>query len=160
MIMLLLSSLLFFTQHIPLLMCSALKVNRVFHIPPEPFDLMAENGELVSISPPCSWSGLAPVQVRLLSYEWREGQVQYIWYKYPVLCQNTIARFKEYCRLLGRLHWESIVLFVVSRFGHNCPQLYFYWDCYNTDSLQNKELQEKLCMQKIWANFITGRKQD
>ena len=59
----------------PLLVCSAMKVNRVFFIPPEPFELQMLTGESVSIAPPCSWSGLAPVQVRLLSYEWREGQV-------------------------------------------------------------------------------------
>ena len=52
-----------------------MKVNRVFHIPPDPFELLTLNGESVSIAPPCSWSGLAPVQVRLLSYEWRDGQV-------------------------------------------------------------------------------------
>lgn len=61
-------------QHVPLLVCSAMKVNRVFFIPPEPFELQMLTGESVSIAPPCSWSGLAPVQVRLLSYEWREGQ--------------------------------------------------------------------------------------
>lgn len=61
-------------QHVPLLVCSAMKVNRVFHIPPEPFELQRDSGESVSIAPPCSWSGLAPVQVRLLSSEWREGQ--------------------------------------------------------------------------------------
>ena len=47
----------------------------MFHIPPDPFELVRLNGESVSIAPPCSWSGLAPVQVRLLSYEWRDGQV-------------------------------------------------------------------------------------
>jgi len=52
-----------------------MKVNRVFHIPPDPFELVTLKGESVSIAPPCSWSGLAPVQVRLLSYEWRDGQV-------------------------------------------------------------------------------------
>ena len=51
------------------------KVNRVFFIPPEPFELKQANGETVTIAPPCSWSGLAPVQVRLLSSEWRKGQV-------------------------------------------------------------------------------------
>jgi len=51
-----------------------MKVNRVFHIPPDPFELVTLKGESVSIAPPCSWSGLAPVQVRLLSYEWRDGQ--------------------------------------------------------------------------------------
>lgn len=61
-------------QHVPLLVCSAMKVNRVFYIPPESFELQLSNGKSVSIAPPCSWSGLAPVQVRLLSYEWREGQ--------------------------------------------------------------------------------------
>ena len=53
-----------------------MKVNRVFSIPPVPFELRTVGGgEPVCIAPPCSWSGLAPVQVRLLSYEWREGQV-------------------------------------------------------------------------------------
>ena len=47
----------------------------MFHIPPDPFELFTLNGESVSIAPPSSWSGLAPVQVRLLSYEWRDGQV-------------------------------------------------------------------------------------
>ena len=54
-----------------------MKVNRVFFIPPEPFELKQASGETVTIAPPCSWSGLAPVQVRLLSSEWRKGQVQY-----------------------------------------------------------------------------------
>ena len=52
-----------------------MKVNSVFHIPPDPFELLTLTGESVSIAPPSSWSGLAPVQVRLLSYEWRDGQV-------------------------------------------------------------------------------------
>ncbi|EDO39376.1 predicted protein, partial [Nematostella vectensis] len=62
-------------QHFPLLVCPALKVNRVFHIPSQPFELASPDGELISIVPPCSWSGLAPTQVRLMSYEWRDGQV-------------------------------------------------------------------------------------
>ncbi|XP_032236077.2 hormone-sensitive lipase [Nematostella vectensis] len=61
-------------QHFPLLVCPALKVNRVFHIPSQPFELASPDGELISIVPPCSWSGLAPTQVRLMSYEWRDGQ--------------------------------------------------------------------------------------
>lgn len=52
-----------------------MKVNRVFFIHPEPFQLQRADGEAVTIAPPCSWSGVAPVQVRLLSYQWREGQV-------------------------------------------------------------------------------------
>ncbi|XP_044164248.1 LOW QUALITY PROTEIN: hormone-sensitive lipase-like [Acropora millepora] len=61
-------------QHVPLFIGSALKVNRVFFIPPESFEVKRLNGETVSIVPPCSWSRLAPVQVRLLSYTWRKGQ--------------------------------------------------------------------------------------
>lgn len=61
-------------QHVPLFIGSALKVNRVFFIPPESFEVKRLNGETVSIVPPCSWSCLAPVQVRLLSYAWRKGQ--------------------------------------------------------------------------------------
>ena len=65
----------FSLQHVPLFIGSALKVNRVFFIPPESFEVKRLNGETVSIVPPCSWSSLAPVQVRLLSYAWRKGQV-------------------------------------------------------------------------------------
>ncbi|XP_031568873.1 hormone-sensitive lipase-like [Actinia tenebrosa] len=64
----------FGVQHFPLFVCPALKVNNLFHIPAEPFEITSESGSVVSIAPPCSWSGLAPVQVRLMSFEWREGQ--------------------------------------------------------------------------------------
>lgn len=61
-------------QHVPLLIGSGLRVNRVFLIPPERFEVKSTSGEAVKIEAPCSWSGPAPVQVRLLSYEWRKGQ--------------------------------------------------------------------------------------
>lgn len=63
------------SQHFPLFVCPALKVNTIFHIPAEPIEIVTEQGETVHVAPPCSWSGLAPVQVRLMSYELREGQV-------------------------------------------------------------------------------------
>ena len=79
-------------QHVPLLVGSAMKVNRVFFIAPEPFELQRANGEAVSIAPPCSWSGLAPVQVRLLSSEWREGQVCIV---FSLLVLNPRAQFTD-----------------------------------------------------------------
>ena len=70
-----------------------MKVNSVFHIPPDPFELLTLTGESVSIAPPSSWSGLAPVQVRLLSYEWRDGQVgQVVYLKGIYWCKDTAVK--------------------------------------------------------------------
>ena len=54
-----------------------MKVNYVFDIPADPFEMLSKSGEKVWITPPCSWSGLAPVKARLISAEWREGQVRW-----------------------------------------------------------------------------------
>ncbi|KAM4736101.1 hormone-sensitive lipase isoform 2-T2 [Anableps anableps] len=52
------------------------KVNRALSVPPVPFDLpLASNHRVsVTIAPPSAHIGTAPVQMRLISYELREGQ--------------------------------------------------------------------------------------
>lgn len=53
------------------------KVNRVLSVPPVAFDLpLAGNHRgSVTIAPPSSHIGTAPVLMRLISYDLREGQV-------------------------------------------------------------------------------------
>ncbi|XP_033979822.1 hormone-sensitive lipase isoform X1 [Trematomus bernacchii] len=52
------------------------KVNRALSVPPVPFDLplAANQGASVTIAPPSAHIGSAPVQMRLISYDLREGQ--------------------------------------------------------------------------------------
>nr|XP_057909214.1 hormone-sensitive lipase isoform X2 [Doryrhamphus excisus] len=52
------------------------KVNRAFSVPPVPFDLplAANHTASVTIAPPSAHIGTAPVQMRLISYDLREGQ--------------------------------------------------------------------------------------
>ncbi|XP_068591397.1 hormone-sensitive lipase isoform X2 [Cebidichthys violaceus] len=52
------------------------KVNRALSVPPVPFDLplMANHRASVTIAPPSAHIGTAPVQMRLISYDLREGQ--------------------------------------------------------------------------------------
>ncbi|KAM4580932.1 hormone-sensitive lipase isoform 1-T1 [Odontesthes bonariensis] len=52
------------------------KVNRALSVPPVPFDLplAANHTACVTIAPPSAHIGTAPVQMRLISYDLREGQ--------------------------------------------------------------------------------------
>lgn len=56
---------------------TTVKVNRALSVPPVPFDLplVADPTHTVTVSPPAAHIGLGPVQMRLISYELREGQV-------------------------------------------------------------------------------------
>lgn len=53
------------------------KVNRALSVPPATFDLplAANHRASVTIAPPAAHIGTAPVQMRLISYDLREGQV-------------------------------------------------------------------------------------
>ncbi|XP_039535903.1 hormone-sensitive lipase isoform X1 [Pimephales promelas] len=55
---------------------TAVKVNRALSVPPMPFDLplVVDPTHIVTVSPPAAHIGLGPVQMRLISYELREGQ--------------------------------------------------------------------------------------
>ncbi|XP_077069085.1 hormone-sensitive lipase isoform X4 [Siphateles boraxobius] len=55
---------------------TTVKVNRALSVPPVPFDLplVADPTHTVTVSPPAAHTGLGPVQMRLISYELREGQ--------------------------------------------------------------------------------------
>ncbi|XDV40293.1 hypothetical protein PO909_009408 [Leuciscus waleckii] len=55
---------------------TTVKVNRALSVPPIPFDLplVADPTHTVTVSPPAAHIGLGPVQMRLISYELREGQ--------------------------------------------------------------------------------------
>ncbi|XP_072316017.1 hormone-sensitive lipase isoform X2 [Eucyclogobius newberryi] len=55
---------------------TTVKVNRALSIPPIPFDLplVANHRASVTIAPPSAHIGSAPVQMRLISYDLREGQ--------------------------------------------------------------------------------------
>ncbi|XP_016301400.1 hormone-sensitive lipase-like isoform X1 [Sinocyclocheilus anshuiensis] len=52
------------------------KVNRTLSVPPLPFDLplVTDPTHMVTVSPPAAHIGPGPVQMRLISYELREGQ--------------------------------------------------------------------------------------
>ncbi|XP_076008655.1 hormone-sensitive lipase isoform X1 [Genypterus blacodes] len=52
------------------------KVNRALSVPPVPFDLplVANHQASVTIAPPSAHIGTAPIQMRLISYDLREGQ--------------------------------------------------------------------------------------
>ncbi|KAJ0000025.1 hypothetical protein NQD34_011867 [Periophthalmus magnuspinnatus] len=55
---------------------TTVKVNRALSVPAIPFDLplAANHGASVTIAPPSAHIGCAPVQMRLISYDLREGQ--------------------------------------------------------------------------------------
>ncbi|KAK7886871.1 hypothetical protein WMY93_026492 [Mugilogobius chulae] len=55
---------------------TTVKVNRALSVPPTPFDLplAANHKTSVTIAPPSAHIGSAPVQMRLISYDLREGQ--------------------------------------------------------------------------------------
>nr|XP_014345780.1 PREDICTED: hormone-sensitive lipase [Latimeria chalumnae] len=55
---------------------STVRVNKVLSVPPNSFDLplATDPNLMVTITPPVAHTGPAPVQMRLLSYELREGQ--------------------------------------------------------------------------------------
>ena len=54
------------------------KVNRMLLVPPVAFELplAADPKRSISIAPPTAHIGPAPIQMRLISYELREGQVR------------------------------------------------------------------------------------
>ena len=56
---------------------TTVKVNRALSVPPVPFDLpLVDNPNVsVNIAAPSAHIGPAPVQMRLISYDLREGQV-------------------------------------------------------------------------------------
>lgn len=66
------------------------KVNRALSVPPVPFDLplAANHRASVTIAAPSAHIGTAPVQMRLISYDLREGQVigHYFCYIVAQLC--------------------------------------------------------------------------
>ncbi|KAG7276214.1 hypothetical protein CRUP_004805 [Coryphaenoides rupestris] len=57
---------------------TTVKVNRALSVPPVPFDLplVANPKASVTIAPPSAHIGPAPVQMRLISYDLREGQAK------------------------------------------------------------------------------------
>jgi hormone-sensitive lipase len=58
------------------MMSPAVQVDEVIHLGPDAFEMPSVDGsEMVTITPPCAHTGPAPVQVRLLSYLLRDGQV-------------------------------------------------------------------------------------
>lgn len=67
------------------------KVNRALSVPPVPFDLplAANHRASVTIAPPSAHIGTAPVQMRLISYDLREGQVMNHYSVCTVLQQSS-----------------------------------------------------------------------
>ncbi|XP_025100459.1 hormone-sensitive lipase-like isoform X2 [Pomacea canaliculata] len=63
---------------LPSLVYPNVQVDEVFHLGPDAFEMLSVNGEEITITPPCAHTGPAPVQVRLLSYQLREGQEQHL----------------------------------------------------------------------------------
>lgn len=66
-----------FLQSIASMTSTQVKVNRALSVPPVHFDLplAANHRASVTIAPPSAHIGTAPVQMRLISYDLREGQV-------------------------------------------------------------------------------------
>ncbi|XP_071806435.1 hormone-sensitive lipase-like [Asterias amurensis] len=56
------------------LMAGTVAINKLIQIQPHTFELDGEEGEPVTIVPPCAHTGPASVQIRLLSFVEREGQ--------------------------------------------------------------------------------------
>lgn len=62
-------------QQLPTFVCPSVQVNQVLSLPPESFEMEAVEGkESITITPPCAHTGHGPVNVRLLSCEYRIGQ--------------------------------------------------------------------------------------
>lgn len=57
-------------------MAGTVAINKLIQIQPHTFELDGEEGEPVTIVPPCAHTGPASVQIRLLSFVEREGQVK------------------------------------------------------------------------------------
>ncbi|GCB82679.1 hypothetical protein scyTo_0021678, partial [Scyliorhinus torazame] len=55
---------------------TTVRVNKMLSVPPSPFEmpLLADPNLMVVITPPVAHSGPGPVQMRLISYELRDGQ--------------------------------------------------------------------------------------
>lgn len=66
-----------FLQSLASMTSTQVKVNRALSVPTVPFDLplAANHRASVTIAPPSAHIGTAPVQMRLISYDLREGQV-------------------------------------------------------------------------------------
>ena len=59
------------------MVCPAIAVDNPFEIPPTIFKLpLADESDVIMITPPCAHSGPGPVTARLISYECRLGQVR------------------------------------------------------------------------------------
>ena len=63
-------------------------MNDFFEIPPVPVEINTKGGDMVTIQPPSSWIGFAPVNVHLLSYHLRDGQVGRIKYRVYATVRN------------------------------------------------------------------------
>jgi hormone-sensitive lipase len=65
------------SQKVPSLICPSVRVNHVFTLAPDAFDMMRSDGsETITVTAPCANTGPAPVCVRLLSHDLRQGQVR------------------------------------------------------------------------------------
>lgn len=71
-------------------------MNDFFEIPPVPIAINTEGGDVVTIQPPGSWVGLKPVNVHLLSYQLRDGQVR----RFKVIV-------KQHFLTIFLLHWKD-----------------------------------------------------
>ena len=70
-----------FPQHLPLLSGFMVQVNSIITLPPVTFELPARDTskeKTVKISPPSVYTGASSVQFRLISSEYREGQVSIV----------------------------------------------------------------------------------
>ena len=60
------------------LMAGSVAINKLIQIQPHNFELESADGkEMVTIVPPCAHTGPSPVQIRLICFVEREGQVRY-----------------------------------------------------------------------------------
>lgn len=67
----------FSLQSLASMTSTQVKVNRALSVPPVAFDLplAANHRASATIAPPSAHIGIAPIQMRLISYDLREGQV-------------------------------------------------------------------------------------
>ncbi len=94
-----LSPLSLFLQSLASMTSTQVKVNRALSVPPVPFDLplAANHRASVTIAPPSAHIGATPVQMRLISYDLREGQV--LQSLFCSLYSGTLENLRLYAKL-------------------------------------------------------------
>lgn len=79
------------SQKVPSLLCPSVGVNHLFSLAPDAFEMTQNEGcETVTVTAPCANTGPAPVCVRLLSRDLRQGQVRNIRFHYSSIMNSLL----------------------------------------------------------------------